>query len=135
MTACSRLFVYGTLRRGYAGDPAQFLAQHAEFIRRVQIPGRLYYVGTFADGRPYPGLVSAVDGQVQGDLWEMREPAALLGYLDAYEGLTGDAAVDEYARELVSIPETGEQAWCYRWLRPVLPENWISSGDFLVAAG
>ena len=50
-----RLFVYGTLMRGFDHPMAQLLSRSADFIGEARCRGRLYLV------KHYPGLVLSDD--------------------------------------------------------------------------
>ena len=90
----SRLFIYGTLKRG--GRSHARLSRHQFLGLACTTPHyRLYRL----DG--YPGLVadSAATVGIQGELWEVD--AAGLAELDAFEGL----AEGLYRRECVTLSE------------------------------
>jgi gamma-glutamylcyclotransferase (GGCT)/AIG2-like uncharacterized protein YtfP len=96
----SRLFVYGTLRRGEA---AGHLLAGAEFIGKARIHGKVIQRGG------YPGLVGGEDW-VDGELFDVPQP--LFEALDNYEG-------PGYMRKLSAV-QFGDQtveAWVY-WLLP-----------------
>ena len=65
-----RLFVYGTLMRGFDHPMAQLLSRSAEFIGEARCQGRLYLV------KHYPGLVLSDDPAdvVFGELYRLRQP-------------------------------------------------------------
>jgi gamma-glutamylcyclotransferase (GGCT)/AIG2-like uncharacterized protein YtfP len=94
----SRLFVYGTLRRGQS---AANLLAGATFVGQASIRGRVIQSGG------YPGLVGGED-VVPGELYEL--PAAMFEALDRYEG-------PGYTRKLSQVECAGEsvEAWVY-WL-------------------
>ena len=90
-----RLFVYGTLMRGFDHPMAQLLSRGAEFIGEARCPGRLYLV------KHYPGLVLSDEPAdvVFGELYRMRQPAELLREFDIYEACgEGFAEPTEYVR-------------------------------------
>ena len=66
-----RLFVYGTLMRGFDHPMAKLLSRSADFIGEAQCRGRLYLV------KHYPGLVLSdePDDVVFGELYRLRAPA------------------------------------------------------------
>lgn len=114
------LFVYGTLRRGAAGEPALRLASEARHLGLAEIPGELLLVDR------YPGLVDGA-GLVVGDLFELANPRKSLPWLDEYEG-------PEFEREVrpVTSPDGREiRAWVYRYLGEVGGLSRIPGGDFL----
>ena len=90
-----RLFVYGTLMRGFDHPMAQLLSRSAELIGEARCRGRLYLV------KHYPGLVESDDPAdvVFGELYRMRQPAELLREFDIYEACgEGFAEPTEYVR-------------------------------------
>src|SRR5712664_1262868 len=77
----NRLFVYGTLMRGFDHPMAQLLSRGADFIGEARCQGRLYLV------KHYPGLVLSDDPAdvVFGELYRLRAPDELLREFDMYE--------------------------------------------------
>lgn len=71
------LVLYGSLRRGQANFARLKLQAGLRFVRTVRFRGLMYDLGA------YPGVVEG-DGEVTGELFEMRD-AALLARLDAFE--------------------------------------------------
>jgi len=67
-----RLFVYGTLMRGYAHPMARLLSANADFLGEARCRGRLYLV------KHYPALVPSDDPVelVHGELYSLRAPEA-----------------------------------------------------------
>jgi gamma-glutamylcyclotransferase (GGCT)/AIG2-like uncharacterized protein YtfP len=126
-----RLFVYGTLMRGFDHPMAKLLSRSAEFLGEARCQGRLHLV------KHYPGLVSSDDpGEVVfGELYRLRAPKQLLREFDMYEAC-GEGFVEptEYVRQ--TLPVTGDdgvvsEAWTYlyNWAVAGLPR--IASGRFL----
>ena len=126
-----RLFVYGTLMRGYAHPMAQLLSRRADFIGEARCRGRLYLV------KHYPGLVLSDDPAelVFGELYRLRQPVELLREFDMYEACgEGFAAPTEYIRQMLDVTlEDGaaSEAWTYLYNWPVTPSSRITSGRFL----
>ena len=77
----NRLFVYGTLMRGFDHPMAQLLSRSADFIGEARCQGRLYLV------KHYPGLVLSDHPAdvVFGELYRLRAPDELLREFDMYE--------------------------------------------------
>jgi gamma-glutamylcyclotransferase (GGCT)/AIG2-like uncharacterized protein YtfP len=92
----TRLFVYGTLKRGFAGRVRLDGSRYEGSARTA--PGYALH-----DLGPYPALVVAGQGTVEGELhWVTTEH---LARLDEYEG-------PEYARESIVLAD-GSRAEAY----------------------
>jgi gamma-glutamylcyclotransferase (GGCT)/AIG2-like uncharacterized protein YtfP len=125
-----RLFVYGTLMRGYDHPMAKLLSLSAEFCGDARCRGRLYLV------KHYPGLVLSDDASdiVFGELVRLHTPEASLITLDDYEGCSPDVASPQYLRQVLPVTlddGTVSEAWTYIYNRPVAKLKRIMSGRFL----
>ena len=125
-----RLFVYGTLMRGFNHPMAQLLSRSADFLGAATCRGRLYLI------KHYPGLVLSDDAAdiVFGELYRLRDRDALLGEFDMYEACgEGFAEPTQYIRQMLSVTlEAGAaEAWTYVYNWPVAQLPRISSGRFL----
>jgi gamma-glutamylcyclotransferase (GGCT)/AIG2-like uncharacterized protein YtfP len=125
-----RLFVYGTLMRGYDHPMAKLLSRSAEFCGDARCRGRLYLI------KHYPGLVLSDDADdvVFGELYCLRAPEESLATLDEYEGCGPGAASPGYVRQLLPVTRddgTVSEAWTYVYNRPVAELKRIASGRFL----
>jgi gamma-glutamylcyclotransferase (GGCT)/AIG2-like uncharacterized protein YtfP len=126
-----RLFVYGTLMRGFDHPMAQLLSRSADFIGEARCRGRLYLV------KHYPGLVLSGDPAdvVFGELYRLRAPRELLREFDMYEACgEGFAEPTEYLRQMLPVTSgagAASEAWTYiyNWRVAHLPR--ITSGRFL----
>jgi gamma-glutamylcyclotransferase (GGCT)/AIG2-like uncharacterized protein YtfP len=98
----SRLFVYGSLQPGGRAWGRLAPALDGE-PRRATLPGTLLDTGF-----GYPAMVRHPGSGVPGWVVPVRDPAALLPALDAYEG-------PGYVRVRVVVPGTGEVCWSYVW--------------------
>src|SRR5665647_635073 len=106
-----RLFVYGTLMRGFDHPMAQLLARSADFVGEARCRGRLYLV------KHYPGLVLSDDpgDVVFGELYRLRQPAELLAEFDMYEACgEGFPEPTEYVRRMFSVTR-GDGAVSEAW--------------------
>jgi gamma-glutamylcyclotransferase (GGCT)/AIG2-like uncharacterized protein YtfP len=127
-----RLFVYGTLMRGFDHPMARLLSANAEFLGEASCRGRLYLV------KHYPGLVLSDDTAdiVFGELYRLHEPAALLREFDMYEACgEGFTEPTEYLRQMLPVtPGDGSagEAWTYIYNWPVTNLPRIESGRFSV---
>ncbi len=126
-----RLFVYGTLMRGFDHPMARLLSANADFLGEATCHGRLYLM------KHYPGLVLSDDPAdvVSGELYRLREPDLLLREFDMYEACgEGFAAPTEYVREMLEVTfvdGTADEAWTYLYNWPVAKLTRIESGRFL----
>ena len=125
-----RLFVYGTLMRGFDHPMARLLAANADFLGAAQCQGRLHLV------RHYPGLVLSNDPAdiVHGELFALREVEAMLAEFDMYEACgEGFAKPTEYIRQMLPVTlsdGTAQDAWTYIYNWPVTELPLIASGRF-----
>jgi gamma-glutamylcyclotransferase (GGCT)/AIG2-like uncharacterized protein YtfP len=126
-----RLFVYGTLMRGFDHPMAMLLSRAAEFIGEARCQGRLYRV------KHYPGLVLSDDADdvVFGEVYRLRQPKELLREFDMYEACgEGFAEPTEYIRQLLPVTSDGgavSEAWTYIYNWPVAHLPRIASGRFV----
>ena len=126
-----RLFVYGTLMRGFDHPMSRLLARHADYLGPAQCRGRLYLV------KHYPGLVASADPAdvVHGELYRLRQPDGLLREFGMYEACgEGFAAPTEYLRErqLVTLQDGATaDAWTYLYNWPVDGLQRIALGRFM----
>ncbi|KFG90219.1 AIG2 family protein [Sphingobium herbicidovorans NBRC 16415] len=122
------LFVYGTLRPGFGGERAAWLASVARPVDAAMARGALYRVDY------YPAFVPQADGLVVGDLFHLPNATAILATLDEYEECAAHfPAPHEYRRERVRVQTTGGgvDAWTYVYARDVAGLERIAGGDFL----
>jgi gamma-glutamylcyclotransferase (GGCT)/AIG2-like uncharacterized protein YtfP len=126
-----RLFVYGTLMRGYVHPMAKLLSANADFLGEASCRGRLYMV------KHYPGLVLSdhIGDVVHGELYRLREADAMLREFDMYEACgEGFPEPTQYVRRMLSVMlQDGSQseAWTYVYNWPVEKLKLIESGRFL----
>ncbi len=126
-----RLFVYGTLMRGFDHPMSQLLSRAADFLGEARCQGRLYLV------KHYPGLVLSDDPAdvVFGELYRLRSPQALLREFDMYEACgEGFAEPTEYVRRVLPVASGdhgSDEAWTYLYNWPVTQLPRIASGRFL----
>jgi len=126
-----RLFVYGTLMRGYVHPMAKLLSANADFLGEASCRGRLYRV------KHYPGLVLSDDvGEiVHGELYRLRDPEAMLREFDMYEACgEGFPEPTQYVRQMLQVAladGSASEAWTYIYNWPVTNLTLIESGRFL----
>jgi gamma-glutamylcyclotransferase (GGCT)/AIG2-like uncharacterized protein YtfP len=126
-----RLFVYGTLMRGFDHPMARLLSRSADFIGEARCQGRLYLV------KHYPGLVLSddVSDVVFGEVYRLRARDELLREFDMYEACgDGFPPPTQYVRRLLQVTlndGTASEAWTYIYNWPVDGLPRIASGKFL----
>jgi gamma-glutamylcyclotransferase (GGCT)/AIG2-like uncharacterized protein YtfP len=126
-----RLFVYGTLMRGFDHPMAMLLSRAADFIGEARCQGRLYRV------KHYPGLVLSDDADdvVFGEVYRLRQPTELLREFDMYEACgEGFAEPTEYIRQMLPVTSGDgavSEAWSYLYNWPVAHLPQIASGRFV----
>ena len=131
MTISDRLFVYGTLMRGYEHPMARLLSRSADFIGEATCRGRLYLV------KHYPGLVESDDAGdiVFGEVYRLRARDELLREFDMYEACGADfPEPPQYVRKMLEVSltdGTADKAWTYIYNWPVAHLPRIASGRFL----
>jgi len=126
-----RLFVYGTLMRGFDHPMAKLLAANADFLGDATCRGKLYLV------RHYPGLVLSdnTGDIVYGELFRLRARDELLREFDMYEACgEGFPEPTQYVRQMFSVTlanGSASEAWTYIYNWPVVKLPRIESGRFL----
>lgn len=115
---CELLFVYGSLRRGFA---AQSLMRRvgARYLCEASARGRLFSLGEFLGAMKAP----RASGLVPGELYYLPNASRALKPLDRYEG-------SRYKREVTQVElQSGKrvQAWIY-WLKQATASRNQSEG-------
>jgi len=119
----THLFVYGTLRKAASHPLHRTLAREARYAGRAYFQGRLYNLGR------YPGAVVSSNrtDRVYGEIYRLRQAAALFKRLDRYEG-------EHFKRRQLPVSvSTGKKisAWVYLYRGEVKENRRIRSGDYL----
>ena len=126
-----RLFVYGTLMRGFDHPMSQLLSRSADFIGEARCQGRLYLV------KHYPGLVLSDHPAdvVFGELYRLHQPRELLREFDMYEACGADfPEPTQYVRKMLPVAlddGAASEAWTYIYNWPVAHLPRIASGRFM----
>ena len=94
-----KVFVYGSLKRGYGNN--NFLSD-SKFVGEDVTKDNNYNLFSFGG---FPGVIKGGGEKVLGELWEVDDDT--LGHLDSLEG-NGSF----YQREIVPL-ESGEEAYMY----------------------
>src|SRR5438132_8914873 len=114
-----RLFVYGTLMRGFDHPMARLLSANADFVGETRCRGRLYLV------KHYPGLVLSDDPAdvAFGELYRLRAVEPMLREFDMYEACgDGFPQPTEYLRQMLSVTladGSTRDAWTYVYNWPI----------------
>ena len=109
----ARLFVYGTLRRGYENKFARLLQKHSRFLGPGQIRARIHQFAR------YPGAVLSerTEETIRGELYQVGD-ARVWGELDRYEG-------SEMFRRVITTVQLDSghslDAWIYVLIREPKP--------------
>src|SRR5690242_8156175 len=108
--------------------------------RRAEIDDKLTYLGrgsihaALFDVGIYPAAVPAPDGQVWGEVYDVKDAAIVLAALDEIEGYTPeDPDRSLYVRTEVSVrlPDgSSTNAWVYFYNAPLGRAQPIPSGDY-----
>lgn len=113
-TQTDLLFVYGTLRRGFA--PHRFLRSlRAKYLGEGTVQGELFDLGAFPGARK----TARVGAVVRGEVYRLVQPTRGFAVLDEYEGLDPSSAQSLFRRETAQVSlQNGKQAvaWVY-WLK------------------
>ncbi len=85
-----RLFVYGSLKRGFENES---VLEGAKFVQEARtVPGYVLF-----DMGSYPALVAHGDGVVHGEIFDV--PETMLSMLDSFES-------DPYQRDIIQLHAT-----------------------------
>ena len=126
MSPTNYLFVYGTLLRDANNDMSQFLLQHANYIGKGFVYGRLYQVDW------YPGaiLTDKKSEKVFGHIYRILEGTTLFETLDVYEGVEDGLYLRLSTRAYLDN-DTECKCWMYVYNRSIANLKRIDSGNFL----
>jgi pyruvate carboxylase len=132
MSAIDKLFVYGTLRRGFDLNP--LLSQSgARFMAKGRIRARLFDLGD------YPGAVPAITASdfVEGELYRLTSPSRQLKILDEVEEFDPrHPKTSLFRRRLVNakLEDSSEcRAWAYFLNRGIRNAKRVPRGDYALA--
>jgi gamma-glutamylcyclotransferase (GGCT)/AIG2-like uncharacterized protein YtfP len=125
-----RLFVYGTLMRGFDHPMARLLSAHADFLGAARCRGRLYLI------KHYPGLVLSDDADdiVHGELYRLRARDDMLRELDMYEACgEGFVQPTEYFRKMlkVALAEGGAAETSNATLTDAATDSWTDAWTYV----
>lgn len=123
--AANYLFVYGTLKRGYARHNLIY-KNGFEFVGTTQVPGILYCI----PDQGYPGAkFGSTSNTVEGELYRIP-----FNKNDALNDIDSEEGVSEglFARRLIAINIGGHAyaSWAYSYMKEVNVDDEIPSGVF-----
>lgn len=123
-------FFYGTLMMPFNRPGRQRVDSKLVFEGRGSIQAALFDLGI------YPAAVPTNDGSsVWGEVYELRDPPAVLAALDEIEGYrVSEPERSLYTRVLAEVTlEDGrtQPAWAYFYNAPLGRAQRIASGDYL----
>jgi gamma-glutamylcyclotransferase (GGCT)/AIG2-like uncharacterized protein YtfP len=133
---CYRLFVYGSLRKGFESPAYGYISSHFDLTSPATVKGRLYDLGDYPAGVPYEAEEG--EARIVGELYTIRETDEFewaIAQLDDYEGV--DASYDEpaqyYRSRVPVLCEDGQttEAWIYWYKGTVEGKPLVASGDIL----
>ena len=131
-----KLFVYGTLRKGFHHPAFDYIARHFYFVGEATVQGKLYDFGEF------PGAVpTSEQAFIKGELYELKEAGEFdwaIEQLDDYEGLNPEEGEEKlYDRQLTGVYCNGNvtRAWMYWYNQDFSGRTLIASGDVFDKAG
>jgi gamma-glutamylcyclotransferase (GGCT)/AIG2-like uncharacterized protein YtfP len=124
------VFFYGTLMTPFNRPGRQRVESKLVFAGRGRIKAALFDLGI------YPAAVPAVDeSTVAGEVYELLDPATVLGALDEIEGYRANEPERSlYLRVMTDVTlDSGQsrQAWAYFYNAPLGRAERIPSGDYL----
>ena len=122
-------FFYGTLMSGFERRTRLGLDAELAYRGRGWIHASLYDLGL------YPAAVPDEDSRVWGEVFELKDPAAVLEAIDEIEGYSVDHPdTSLYVRRHVPVhlaDDTVAEAWVYFYNAPLGRASRIPSGDYL----
>jgi gamma-glutamylcyclotransferase (GGCT)/AIG2-like uncharacterized protein YtfP len=124
------VFFYGTLMAPFNRPGRQRITSKLTYVGRGSIRAALFDLGI------YPAAIPAEDdSKVWGEVYEMRDAAAVLSVLDEIEGYRpSEPDRSLYTRVLTDVRlEDGraKSAWAYFYNAPLGRAQRIESGDYL----
>ena len=127
-----RLFVYGSLRRGFHNPAYEYISRYFSLVAQAKVKGKLVDMGE------YPAAVPTTENIfIIGELYTIKQENEFswaIGQLDDYEGLNvEEGEIQLYRRELTTAFHNGVsyETWVYWFNGSIsdLPE--ITAGDVL----
>lgn len=129
---CSRIFVYGSLRKGFNHPAYKYIRDYFHFLAAAKVKGLLFDFGDFPAAIP-----TDTEDFIRGELYELNhedEFGWAMAQLDDYEGVSPEPGeVSLYHRVATNAFTETEvyDAWVYWYNGPVGDAPRIISGDVL----
>lgn len=126
-----KLFVYGSLRRGFHHPAHRFINHHFSFISGAKVKGLLYDLGE------YPGALPTLENHfITGELFKLKELCDFkmaIAQLDEYEGLNVCKSEPLFIRAITPVyfEDQVTTAWIYWYNNPIRQDQLIPSGNIL----
>ena len=126
-----KLFVYGSLRRGFENPMHEYINRFFQFAGEAKVKGQLF------DMKEYPAGIPSGENFIIGELYAAdneNEFFWAIAQLDDYEGVTIEQGEKQlYRREIVEVHYNGEvvQAWIYWFNGDTAGAPVIASGDMM----
>ena len=122
------LFVYGTLL-DESNEFAIYLKQNCSYYSKGRFRSRLYDLGE------YPGAIADENypGYIYGSIFELKNTAETLKYLDDYESFGEDQEQPNlFIREMAEVETDSRRinCWVYLYNLPVEGVRVIESGNY-----
>jgi gamma-glutamylcyclotransferase (GGCT)/AIG2-like uncharacterized protein YtfP len=124
-----RLFVYGTLRKGFRSH-GWLSRLHARFLATGHVRGRLYDLGEF------PGAVESSEHRerLYGEVYLLPNAVQAFGILDKFEGFDpAKPKVNLFERKRTTVELAGGremQAWIYWLVNARQSGRRVASGNY-----
>jgi gamma-glutamylcyclotransferase (GGCT)/AIG2-like uncharacterized protein YtfP len=117
-------FFYGSLLSDLPARKALSIEDYLEYVGNCSIKGSLYDLGD------YPGLHLEGEGEVRGELYELKEEDCFQ-ILDDFENYhSNDPGESLYLRKTIWIPEVEKEAWVYEYQGSLHEKKQVVSGDW-----
>ena len=130
----TRIFVYGSLRRGFNSPAYSYISQYFDLIGNGTIAGCLHDLGDIAAAVPRTNC----ERRIVGELYEIRNPDEFgwaIAQLDDYEGVNPSYDEERHYYRAVTpvLLEDGSEheAWIYWYAHGVENFPIVESGDVL----
>jgi gamma-glutamylcyclotransferase (GGCT)/AIG2-like uncharacterized protein YtfP len=132
MDSKHRLFVYGSLRKGFYNEAYKYIADHFKFLGEGRVKGRLYYNGSIPVAKP-----TDENHYLMGELYELNyeeDYTWVFSQLDDYEGINvmpGETPAYRRSAVEVELNNCTLMSWIYWYNDSIEGMEPVSSGDLI----